>query len=184
MKVEKREILFEGDHIRVRKDYATEGSWESIELKKYKRGAIVLALTPQHELILEKHYRFPVDSYVIELPAGLAENNESLENCARRELLEETGYRAKSLVHLFSGLLCPGLTFIEAHYFYAPDVEYVGFRNLEPTEDIEVIKVPFEKVIDFLFTLPSDVKFGVNLLGGIFTLEKYLEGKIYRKNKI
>ncbi len=174
MRVEKRELLFEGEHIRVRKDYAAGGAWESVELKKYKKSAIILALTGNGELLLEKHYRFPVDSYVIELPAGLAEDNEDVEHCARRELLEETGYRAKELVHLFSGMLCPGLTYIEAHYFYAPDVEYAGTRNLEPTEDIEVIKVPLDEVLEFLFNLPPDIKFGVNVLSGIFMLLKHL----------
>ncbi len=183
MKVEKREILFEGEHIRVRKDYISQGAWETVELKKYKKSAIILALTPQGELILEKHYRFPVDSYVIELPAGLAEESEDVEDCARRELLEETGYMADKLIHLFSGVLCPGLTYIEAHYFYAPDVKYSGTRNLEPTEDIEVIKVPLEKVMDFLLHLPPNIKFGVNVLSGIFMLQEYLKQREFREQQ-
>jgi len=181
LRVEKREVLFEGEHIRIRKDYIPQGAWETVELKRYKRSAIVLAVTEEQELILEKHYRFPVDSYVIELPAGLAEEDEDVEHCARRELLEETGYQANTLIHLFSGFLCPGLTYIEAHYFYAPNVKYIGMRNLEPTEDIEILKVPLSNVIDFLLNLPEDVKFGVNVLSGLYALENYLKRE-KRKN--
>ncbi len=175
MNVERREIIFEGEHLRIRKDYAPNAVWESVELKKYRKGAVILALTPRRELILEKHYRFPVDSYVIELPAGLAEDRENPEDCARRELLEETGYKADKLIPLFSGLLCSGLTNLEAHYFYAPNVVQTGERNLEPTEDIEILAVPFENVENFLLNLPPNTKFGVNVLAGLHMLLRYLE---------
>ena len=175
MNVERREIVFEGEHLRIRKDYAPNAIWESVELKKYHRGAVILALTSKEEVILEKHYRFPVDAYVIELPAGLAEEDENVEDCARRELLEETGYKADTLIPLFSGLLCSGLTNLEAHYFYAPNVVSTGERNLEPTEDIEILTVPLKNVENFLLHLPPDTKFGVNVLAGLHMLFKYLQ---------
>lgn len=44
------------------------------------------------ELLLQKQYRPPIDKVVIEVPAGLIDANETVEDCAVRELKEETGY--------------------------------------------------------------------------------------------
>lgn len=44
------------------------------------------------ELLLQKQYRPPIDKVVIEVPAGLIDAGETVEECAVRELKEETGY--------------------------------------------------------------------------------------------
>ncbi len=171
MKVERSEIVFQGRFIRVRRDYNERGVWESVELDGHTKTAIVIALTENGEVVLEKHYRFPVDSYVIELPAGLVDD-EDPEECARRELLEETGYEARKLIPLFRGVICQGLTKMEAHYFYAPNVRRVADQNLEPTEDIEILLVPKEQIDDFLFNLPDGLVLGANVLSALYALHR------------
>ncbi len=177
MNVQRSEIAFSGRFIRVRRDYTDSGVWESVELGKHTKTAVVIAMTPDKKVILEKHYRFPLRSYVVELPAGLVDDEEP-EECARRELLEETGYRARELIPLFTGVICQGLTRMEAFYFYAPDVEYTGRRNLEPTEDIEVIEIPWDELEDFLFHLPKGLLLGANVLSAVFALKRYFEKSI------
>lgn len=174
MNIERSEIVFKGKFLRVRRDYNERAIWESVEIGDHTKTAVVIALTEDNEILLEKHYRFPLDKYVIELPAGLVDNNEEPEECARRELLEETGYEAKDLVFLFKGVICQGLTKMEAYYFYAPDVKMAARQNLEPTEEIEIIKVPWASVDEYLFNLPEHIVLGANVLSGIYAMKKYL----------
>ncbi len=171
--MKKDEVVFRGRFIRVKRTHTERGVWESVELDSHTKTAVVIAITENGEIILEKHYRFPLDRYVIELPAGLVDD-EAPEECARRELQEETGYAADELILLFKGVICQGLTHMEAYYFYAPKVKYTGKRKLEPTEDIEIMKIPFERVEDFLFNLPDDLLLGANVLSVIYALKRYL----------
>lgn len=60
------------------------------------------------ELLLQKQYRPPIDKVVIEVPAGLIDAGEAVEECAVRELREETGYvgeAEKTSCMMFNGRL-------------------------------------------------------------------------------
>lgn len=77
-------------------------------------GVAILAILsspnkPLSTIIIEQ-FRPPVDAYVIELPAGLIDPKESVESTAFRELEEETGYKAESLVDISHLMVCdPGM---------------------------------------------------------------------------
>ncbi len=173
MNIQRSEIVFQGKFLRIRRDYTDRGAWETVELDSHKETAVIIAITDENELLLEKHYRFPLNRYVVELPAGLVDD-ETPEECARRELLEETGYEAKELIPLFHGVICQGITRMYAHYFYAPKVMRIGEQKLEPTEDIEILKIPWDRVDDFLFNLPHDLVLGANVLSAVYALKRYL----------
>lgn len=75
--------------------------------------AILAILTspnmPPSTIIIEQ-FRPPVDAYVIELPAGLIDPEETVESTAFRELEEETGYKAESVVDVSALMACdPGM---------------------------------------------------------------------------
>ena len=57
----------------------------------------VLQLPSGPELVLQKQFRPPVGKVCIEIPAGLLDAGESVEQCAVRELHEETGYRGVAI---------------------------------------------------------------------------------------
>jgi len=84
----------------------------------------VVALTGEGELIFVEQFRPPVQCPVIEFPAGLAgdiagEDQESLASAARRELWEETGYRARHVKRLFTGASSAGMTDETMTFFLA-----------------------------------------------------------------
>ena len=80
MKITKKETLFEGEHLRfVRKHFETgkgeEGIWETVERKNiYNKGAVVIvALTKERELILERHWRAPLEAFVMYFTADISD---------------------------------------------------------------------------------------------------------------
>jgi ADP-ribose pyrophosphatase len=180
MKIMKKETVFEGDHLKfVRKHFSTssgeKGAWETIERKNiYNRGAVVIiALTEERELILERNWRAPLESFVIQFPAGLCDKEgENEEEVARRELLEETGYRAGKLISIITTPLCPALVSTRGTHFFAPEVEFVGGENEEITEEIEVLKVPIKNVDDFLVNLPKDTELDLRVPGILWVLAR------------
>jgi ADP-ribose pyrophosphatase len=179
VKVTKKEAVFEGEYLRfVRKHFEAgrgEGIWETIERKNiYNKGAVVIvALTKEREVVLERNWRVPLESFVIQFPAGLSDKEgESEEEVARRELLEETGYQAEKLIPITPAPLCPALTPTRAIHFFAPEVEFVAKESKEISEEIEVLNVPIEKLGDFLLNLPKDTELDLRVPGILWFLER------------
>lgn len=164
MEITRRETVYEGQYLRMVKKTALtvkkqEVIWETIERTNiFDNGVVaVVALTRDNEFVMERQWRAAIESCVIQFPAGLMDiENESGEETARRELLEETGYTAKKLVPILAAPTNPVMSPTIAHYFFAPDVEYTGGENRDMGEEIEIITVPKETIGEFLLTPPRD----------------------------
>lgn len=105
-----RESLYRGKFVELLKD----GRWEFVRRVNAKGAVFVAAVTEARELVLVEQYRVPVGERTLELPAGIygdAESpaGETPEQCALRELEEETGYRGKAAKVLLYGPVAPGL---------------------------------------------------------------------------
>jgi ADP-ribose pyrophosphatase len=178
MKVTRREIVYEGNYLRVISKTSVasdekEVIWETVERTNvYGKGAVVVvALTGKGEFILERHWRAPIESFVIQFPAGLTDvPGESNEETARRELLEETGYAAGELVPIISVPASPALSSVTLYYYFAPEVEYTGNSKKDISEELEVITVPKDNLSQFLLDLPDDTKLDLNVAGIVWIL--------------
>ena len=105
-------------------------------------GAVaVVAVTARQEILLVRQYRHAVRRRVLEIPAGTREPEETPEETARRELGEETGYRAAALRPLGSFVTAPGFCTERLHLFRAVGLT-PGPAHPEPGEDIEVVLLP------------------------------------------
>lgn len=105
----------------------------------------IAAINDKNELILIKQYRTAVKKNLLEIPAGSLDNlEEAPADCAQRELAEETGFKAKTLVKLFEGYLLPGYCNEYMYFFLAKDL---FSAPLTPDEDefIEIMPVSFSK---------------------------------------
>jgi ADP-ribose pyrophosphatase len=92
----KKDILHEGRFLRL----ARIGTWEFVEPVASTGIVVVLPVTSDDHVVLIEQFRVPLARKVIELPAGLvgdSSRDESFEQAARRELLEETGFEAGRL---------------------------------------------------------------------------------------
>ena len=179
MKILKTETVFDGKYLRMKRKHfktknASKGVWEYIERKTFSSAFVaIFALTKKKEVILERNYRVPLEGLVIELPAGLCDKKgESEIKTAQRELLEETGYYAKKLIPILRGPLVPGETNEEISFYFAPEVELVSKPSTGDAEEIEIIKVPLDKFVDFILNPPKGARINATVLSILPILRK------------
>jgi ADP-ribose pyrophosphatase len=131
------------------------GHWDFVRRPQSDSCVGILAITPQHEIVLVEQFRIPVQSRVIEIPAGLvgdepAYQGESLAETARRELLEETGYRAEAMTLLLSTPTSAGMTSEFLHLFHATGLTREHAGGGLAGEDIRVHRVPLDHLRPWL----------------------------------
>lgn len=105
---------------------------------KTKGGAMIIPVLPDGRVVLTLQHRYLVDKLSIEFPAGSSEKDAGMEDVARRELQEETGYLAKDMVKLASFEPANGFTVDTVHVFLA-QVEEQHNQKLDESEDIEIL---------------------------------------------
>jgi ADP-ribose pyrophosphatase len=151
------QVLAEGRFLRVLR----RSGWEWVERTNTSGAVVIAAITTERQLVLIEQYRIPLDSRVIELPAGLVgdtaeSEDEKLVEAARRELLEETGYAARDIECLFDGPSSSGLTNETFTLVLAKDVQKVGCGGGDATENIRVHVVPLAEVEAWLASKRQD----------------------------
>lgn len=110
-------------------------------------GAVwIIPITKSGEIVLVYHYRYTVDDWCLEVPAGGLKPGLSLEETALAELQEEVGGKAAELEYAGHFYTANGICNEVAHIFIASGVE-LGKTEHEPAEIIEVQKMPVDKVL-------------------------------------
>jgi ADP-ribose pyrophosphatase len=108
--------------------------------------SIVFALTSDGRAVLVRQYKHGIGEIMLELPAGAIDPEETPEECALRELTEETGYVAGSIVFLRSFVTDPTNSDSRFHLFLARDATPTGSQDLDITEEIDVVLAPVEEL--------------------------------------
>jgi ADP-ribose pyrophosphatase len=112
---------------------------------------IILAFVSKDEILMEAQYRPAVKMVVHELPAGHINPNEKPEHAARRELEEETGYKAKNMKLLFKTHPSPGVMNSVAYTYLATDLSK-GKLSLDENEKIKIRKMKFDRAMKYVLT--------------------------------
>ena len=126
---------------------------DEYHVAEYPDWACVLALTDDGQAVLVEQYRYGIDRVILELPAGALDAGEDPATAARRELLEETGYRARQWDALGRLAVEPGRHTNYGHLFVARGCERVAAPALDAAEDLRLRVVPAH-------TLPALVEAG------------------------
>jgi ADP-ribose pyrophosphatase len=177
VKIIEKKIVWEGKFIRfvLIKYIDSSGTireWESFERVNCKGIVAVVPVTDNKEVLLIRQFRPPVNGYVIEFPAGLNDKGDTLQEAARRELLEETGYTAKKMVFLTEGPLSSGASGEILTAYLANGLEFKGVGKRDETEDIELLKVPIKEVESRLSALRSEGNYVDLKIFGLIELAK------------
>lgn len=150
-----------------------KGRWEYATRNTGRPSVTIVAVTDDREILLVEQYRIPLESNVIELPAGMVgdivgEEDEPMLHAAKRELLEETGYQADSWSQITHGYSSPGLTDESTNVFLARGLEKIGAGGGVDTEDILVHHVPLDNLMVWVTDrkLPYDLK----MLGAVYAV--------------
>ncbi|MBA7494716.1 hypothetical protein ES702_05293 [subsurface metagenome] len=110
----------------------------------------IFCVTKENRVILNRQYKHGIGQYVLELPAGNLETGVSPLKCAQKELLEETGYKARNWEYVGKFILDP--TFSEGfmYLYYCDQGEKVVHKTRDPREKIETVLVDIEDLIELL----------------------------------
>lgn len=145
------EVAFAGRLLRLRVDTVRlpSGRVSRREVVEHPGAVAVLPVLPSGELVLVRQYRHAVGRTLLEVPAGTREPDEPAEACARRELLEETGYEAGSLRELTRFYVSPGWASEELIVYLATDLVA---RQAQPADDerVTVERVAPEQVPELI----------------------------------
>ncbi len=147
-----------------------DGSVGELEFIRHRGASAVVPFLgdpgdPDPEVVLIHQYRYAAGGFVYEIPAGIPSEGEGWEECARRELEEETGYRAGSLQPLTRLFTTPGFTNEEIHLFMATHLDQGDVRR-DPDEFMSVVIHPFSSVLSMV--REGVIRDGKSLVGILF----------------
>ena len=105
----------------------------------------VIALTDREEVVLIQQYRHGTQEVTLEIPGGLVDADEP-SVAAKRELLEETGYRGEEWIDLGYVHPNPAIQNNRCHTFLALGAKPAGAQSLDDKEDIAVVLKPLAEI--------------------------------------
>lgn len=170
-------IAFSGVFLKIHQDtVALPAGGTAIREYICHPGAVaILALLPNGRLLLEKQFRYALKREFIEIPAGKIDPGEDSLTTARRELQEETGYRANTWRHLGTGHACIGYADEKIEYFLASDLS-PGPKQLDEGEYIELLEMTPDEA--FKAVREGQITDSKTITGLFWLRELLLEGEI------
>ncbi len=137
------------------------------DIVRHNGSVVVLAVDTRTDpadpgILLIRQYRHAADKFLLELPAGRIEPGEKLIPAAKRELIEETGYRAKKWSKHVTYFASPGFVAEAMNILFAEDLT-LGEATPEEDEKIEIHMTPLSEVMRLIHA--GKIEDGKTLIG-------------------
>jgi ADP-ribose pyrophosphatase len=169
------ELAYDGNFLKVQRDTVSlpDGKRAQREYIKHPGAVVILPICNDGTILLERQFRYPLRQVFIEFPAGKIDPNEDPLDCAKRELLEETGYSAARWQ--FVARIHNAIAYSDEHLdiFLARDLT-AGQNQLDEGEFLEIFQAP---LTDLLSWVREGKITDVKTVIGTFWLEKIFAGE-------
>jgi 8-oxo-dGTP pyrophosphatase MutT (NUDIX family) len=164
--------LHKGSIFRLVRENVTLENGVTIDLDiiRHPGASAIVPLTEDNTLLMIKQYRHATRSFIWEIPAGTLDPNESSLNCAKRELIEETGFSAKAWQKLGEITPLPGYSDERIHIFLATDLTPAS-QDLDADEILHVHRVNFDEAVRMVHR--GEIADG-KTISGLFMASLYL----------
>ncbi len=162
-------VSYKGKVFSVHTDTVIEpgGNKNTRDVIHHNGSVVILAIDDSRnaadpDVILERQYRHAAGQFLIELPAGRIEPGEAPLAAAKREMIEETGYRAKKWTLLTKYFASPGFLGEWMQIYLARDIRE-GIATPEPDEHIEIHRIPLSQAMQMVAS--NQIHDGKTLIG-------------------
>jgi ADP-ribose pyrophosphatase len=125
------------------------GITTDMEFIEHPGATAIIPLLNKNRIVLLNQYRHALRKYIWEIPAGTLDPQESVISCAKRELIEETGFSADQWHSLGEITPVPGYSDERIHIFLATGLQ-AAERNLDEDEIIQVHEFECEEALDMI----------------------------------
>lgn len=143
------------------------------EWVQHPGAAVVIAILDNGKLLFERQFRYPVRRIMLELPAGKIDAGEPALDTARRELKEETGYKARTWRHVGTMHPCIGYSDEHIEIFLAHGLSYVG-SSLDEEEFLDVCEMT---LADAIHAVRDGEITDAKTITALFWAEKLISGE-------
>ena len=172
-KINHTRTLYQGRVFTLHKENVTLGNGNTTELDviHHPGAAAMVPLTADDQVILLRQYRHAIQRDIWEIPAGTLEPGEDHESCARREVEEETGYRAAKLLRLGQIIPVPGYSNETISLYLCTGLTQTE-QNLDRDEQITVQSVPLNTALAMISS--GEIQ-DAKTIAGLFMTRDHLE---------
>lgn len=117
------------------------------EIVEHNGAVAIVAVTDDNKILMVRQYRKAVEKVLIEIPAGKLEKGEAPYDCAKRELIEETGFRAHQLEEVMEIVTSPGFCTEKIHLFVAKNLS-ADYLDNDEDEFIDIITMDLDEALE------------------------------------
>lgn len=151
-KINSSEVLYQGRVFKLVKENVTldNGLTINLDIIRHPGAAAIVPLLNNRTVILIKQYRHAIGDFIWEIPAGTLSQKETPIQCAKRELIEETGFAAEVWKRLGTITPVPGYSDERIHIFLATDLT-IAQQELDADEILNVHKVKLDDAMEMIY---------------------------------